>query len=347
MTDKEQHRIKLLMWFLGAILVIVGFWLQLYLTKQAPITHPISQAGIEEEKESHAVPVPELESVSIVFVGDMMFDRYIRQKSEQNQGYDFVLADVKGMLQSANLVVGNLEGPITDFESISRGTEPGVPQNYIFTFAPEIIPTLIANNIKLVNLGNNHILNFGEQGLAQTFSYLNQAGIEHFGHVDSNNDDCKNEMLVKEINGIKLLFVNYNQFITTDFEVLLQAILDQKQETRADVVILYTHWGNEYASQAGAVIQEQAHRFIDSGVDVIIGSHPHVIQQKETYQGKTIYYSLGNFVFDQYFNQEVRQGLVVKMDVEKQISDGDSPQVSFSFAEQEVFLNYDGSVTIR
>jgi len=91
-----------------------------------------------------------------------------------------------------------------------------------------------------------------------------------------------------------------------------------KTEKLADLIIVYPHWGTEYLTSHPDKRQtDLAHQFIDSGADIIIGSHPHVIQPIEIYKEKPIFYSLGNFVFDQYFSKETMQGLMLKLDIVK------------------------------
>ncbi len=294
-----------------------------------------SSASVETENQVIATPQPKIE---ILFVGDMMFDRHIRQKASQAEGYGFIFENVQKKFATADLVVGNLEGPVTDFDSKSVGSAVGSTNNYIFTFSPEITPVLFENNIKVVNLGNNHILNFGQEGLQQTYHHLDEGKIEYFGRVDSQLLDHRDEMLLKELDGVKFLFVNYNQFVSTDIETLLVSIEQLRPEV--DIIVLYTHWGNEYVTQANSTIQNLAYRFIDSGVDVIIGSHPHVVQQSELYKNKMIYYSLGNFIFDQYFSEEVRTGKIVTMSVDPQT-------LEMQFDEMSTFLEMDGSVSVK
>lgn len=241
--------------------------------------------------------------VKLLFVGDIMLDRYIRQVAEK-KGYDFVFGDTYGILKDNDLVIGNLEGPITDNESRSVNSEFESKDNYVFTFNPETAAVLNKHNIKLVNLGNNHILNFGESGLEQTKKYLDEAGVGYFC-----TDDLR--FRIYDLGRNKIAFVCYNQFEKEGVERAEGDIREIKGE--ADVVILYAHWGKEYETKTDARQKDLARKFIDAGADLIIGSHPHVVQEKEVYNGKTIYYSLGNFIFDQYFDPNVAEGLTVEV----------------------------------
>jgi poly-gamma-glutamate synthesis protein (capsule biosynthesis protein) len=162
-------------------------------------------------------------------------------------------------------------------------------------------------------LANNHILNFGWQGLASTKKYLDEAGIEYFGAPNGQRN------IIKEINGVKIGFISYNEFYGHNEEeekLVIEEI--EKIKTETDLVIIFSHWGPEYRLTPTDAVKELAHKFINGGADLIIGSHPHVSEPMEEYNGKRIYYSLGNFVFDQYFDEDVRNGMgvVVKVNLE-------------------------------
>jgi len=280
------------------------------------------------------------EEIKLLFLGDLMFDRSIRQAAAKN-GNDFIFAKITDLLAGHDLVVANLEGPITDNRSVSISSLPGNPNNYIFTFDPSLAIALFNNNIRLVSLGNNHILNFNQAGLDATKQYLSGAGVEYFGEPAGPSSVLPNiKSVVKNIKGVKIAFVNFNQFIgNTASEQAATVEEIKKIKVRANVVIVYTHWGTEYDGEANSAIKNLAHEFIDAGADLVIGSHPHVIQNAEEYQSKKIYYSLGNFVFDQYFSETVRRGLAVILKI-----NGTTKQ--FNFEEKQVYLQTDGQVAL-
>lgn len=248
-------------------------------------------------------------TISILFVGDIMLDRYIRQASEIH-GYTFPFQKIASVLRNNDLVVGNLEGPITDNQSISLDSKIGEKNNYIFTFNPKFAQALADENIKLVNIGNNHIANFGSSGIESTRNYLVQSGVDFFGDPVKSNF----RMAVKNIKALDFAFVNYNQFVPNAAQKALDDI-DRAKDLEADMIIVYVHWGKEFIDQPNQNIKDLAHKFIDAGADLIIGSHPHVIQTKEEYKDKMIYYSLGNFIFDQYFNPNTQRGLAVQVKI--------------------------------
>ncbi len=269
----------------------------------------------------------------ILFVGDLMFDRYIRQAAEEKSN-DFIFEKVSDFLKNFDLVVANLEGPITLNKSISVGTAPASADNYVFTFDPSLAKTLFEKNIRLVDLGNNHILNFGQKGLDSTQKYLSETNISYFGTPNGQ------ESIVKEINGAKIAFVSYNQFADNPLEnqkTALEEIRKDKQE--ANIIVLCAHWGIEYSNNPSQMIKDLAHQFIDAGADLIVGTHPHVIEPLEEYHGKRIYYSLGNFIFDQYFNASVRQGLGVIVKINLQTKE-------LNFSEKKFSLELNGQTSL-
>jgi poly-gamma-glutamate synthesis protein (capsule biosynthesis protein) len=248
--------------------------------------------------------------VKILFVGDIMLDRYVREAvGKYGKGnYDYVFDQIRDKLAGYDLVVGNLEGPITDKSSVSVGTAMDDKINLVFSFDPAVAKSLAGNNIKLVDLGNNHILNQGEDGLIQTKKYLDEAGVRYFGDTGGNEQ----EFLIKNVEGTKIGFVNYNYSVGGSFEKAIKDIEAVKK--KSDIVVVCPHWGTEYkVGDPGQKIRSEAYELIDAGADAIIGGHPHVVQSSEDYKGKKIYYSLGNFIFDQYFQKETMEGLGVEV----------------------------------
>lgn len=276
------------------------------------------------ENPINEVPIVSREkpAIKIIFGGDMMFDRYIRTVMARH-GDEFVLGGVAEVLGDADVVVANLEGPITENPSLSETSIIGEAKNYVFTFPPDTATILKKNHIDIVNIGNNHILNFQTTGVRDTERLLEVAGVGFFGSPLPE----EKRIYIEDVDGTTVAFVNYNQFVYRGKEKAFADIADVRE--RVDVVIMYTHWGVEYAPVQSSV-RELAHQFIDLGVDAIIGSHPHVVQEKEEYHGKTIYYSLGNFIFDQYFSEDTKQGLLVEMTLDpktKELSFRDIPLV--------------------
>ncbi len=251
----------------------------------------------------------EPQTASILFLGDLMLDRYVRTFLEKTP--DLITEKIKRLFYAQDLNVVNLEGPITTQQSVSVGSAAEEKNNFIFTFDPKkSIEFLKENRIKLVSLGNNHTLNFEAEGLAETKSFLSSAEVAYFGNpLDEKNYFSKN------IHGLKIAFVNYNQFSVIKAEKVVEIIREIRKNN--DFVVVYAHWGDEYALVENEKQKKNAHSFVDAGADVIIGSHPHVVQPLEIYKGKIILYSLGNFVFDQYFSEDTRTMLAAMLAIEK------------------------------
>jgi poly-gamma-glutamate synthesis protein (capsule biosynthesis protein) len=276
----------------------------------------------------------EKKETKILFVGDMMFDRYIR-KVGYTQGEDFVFSckDSNGMvlsdfLKDSDLVVGNLEGPITENASVSMFTTPGGDGNFTFTFPTNTAKLLAKDNIKLVSLGNNHIGNFGMEGLDSTKKFLTEAEVGFFGGYGGD------EAIYRiEINGNKISFISFNEFGIEPVESIVSKIKQEKSNKQT--VIVYAHWGDEYVAPPQR-IKNIAKLFADAGADFVIGSHPHVVLSSEKIENTTVYYSLGNFIFDQYWNDEVSTGLVLEFLIE-----GKKP-TDWKIKEHKISIGRDG-----
>jgi hypothetical protein len=273
----------------------------------------------------------EKNQIKLLLVGDLMFDRGIRYYADKNGGNKYIFDKISDELQSNDLVIANLEGPITDNKSISTGTVPESTNNYVFTFDTSVAKTLYDENIGLVDLGNNHIFNFGYAGLASTEQYLDNADVGYFGAPNDKRG------IIKNIKGVRIAFISYNQFSGDEQNTVIDEIKEDK--VKADIIIVFSHWGAEYILTPSDAIKNLAHSFVDAGADLVVGSHPHVIEPMEIYNGKRIYYSLGNFIFDQYFSEYVRNGLGVILKI-------DRTNKQLEFSEEKFYLQDNGQTII-
>ncbi len=274
------------------------------------VLFPVSEhtAHVEED-----MSVEEVSTAKIVFVGDLMFDRYIRRVFDE-KGALFVLGDVRELLQTPDLTVGNLEGPITNAPSVSLGSTVGDTNNMRFTFAPPVASTLASFGIDVVTIGNNHIRDFDITGVESTKRFLSASGIRFVGDPSG----ATREPIVEEINGVKVAFVSYNEFLQGDEDRTLTAIRTAKREG-SDFVVVLPHWGEEYIVEPRADVKERALRMSQAGADLIVGTHSHIIGLQEDIAHTRVYYSLGNFVFDQYWEKSVHCGLVVSATLTKEM----------------------------
>jgi len=239
---------------------------------------------------------------SLIFVGDMMFDRGVEYYSEQNDNIYYPLEKVSDFLKTADITFGNLEGPIVKY-----------PKNFLskslkFAFSTSTLKVLASAGFDILSLANNHTLNMGSTGLIETRNLLRSLDILPVG--DTIN--CSAEFVVEKDD---IVFFAINK--TFGFNCSDEQVIDNLKIVKAKFpnkfLIVSIHWGAEYKLSNSLAQQELAYLLIDNGVDLIIGHHPHVVQNIEEYNGKLIFYSLGNFVFDQHFSKETQQGLVVKL----------------------------------
>jgi len=252
-------------------------------------------------------PHKNVPDTKILLFGDMMLDRGVREQININgQEYPFNL--IKDFISGNDLVVANAEGPFTSFDSLTLG-KINAPLN--FTFDPTILPTIKNLGFTLLGQANNHTLNFGLDGFAQSKASIAEAGLNYFGDP-SNKDGIS---YVEEINGEKIGFVGYNEFSYEGKDNIISTI--QQIRNQVSFLIIYAHWGVEYSSDFSKSQQKTAHDFIDAGADVVVGMHPHVIEPIEFYKNKPIFYSIGNFIFDQK-QDKTTEGLAIKILLNKE-----------------------------
>ena len=254
--------------------------------------------------------VSKFSEASFLFLGDLMLDRDTRTLIRRKNP-DFITEKIQRLFWSQDYNIANLEGSITDSPTVSVGTTPEEKSHFAFTFDPQESGIFLKNNrINLVNIGNNHILNFKLEGLEETKNNLAANGVEYFGNpLEADNYWLKN------IRGLKIALVSYNQFSGIGAETTANLIKNVK--TKSDFVAVYAHWGTEYQLKENESQRKKAHMFVDAGADMVIGSHPHVVEPLEVYKNKIIFYSLGNFVFDQYFSEDTKTLLSVAVTLDQ------------------------------
>jgi len=240
------------------------------------------------------------QDTKILIFGDMMLDRHVREKINKNgAGYPFEL--IKNIIKNNDIVVTNAEGPFTSFESVTIGKRNGP---LTFTFDPIILTTLKNLGFTLLGQANNHTLNFGFEGFNQSKNFITKAGLDYFG-------DPLNKNINPYIYKNKVGLIAYNEFSYQGKNEIISAIKELKKNV--SYLIVYAHWGEEYNQNFTKSQQETAYKFIDAGADSIIGMHPHVIEPIEFYKDKPIFYSLGNFIFDQAITGPTTEGFALQI----------------------------------
>lgn len=243
------------------------------------------------------------ESMHVLFIGDVMLDRNVALHAK-TFGDDSLVSQIESMFTGTDATVANLEGTITTNQSVS------IQDNSIlrFTFDPHFADFLKKIGITAVSLSNNHTFDFGESGYESTKNFLAQSNILSFGSPH-NNDELSTKIV---IHGKNFCLVGYEGFVAPDPTPIATEIT--RIRPACDIVAATMHAGEEYLPGYTSQQQEVAHAFIDAGADVVIGTHPHVVEPIEIYKGKAIFYSLGNFLFDQNFSFATTHGLAVDME---------------------------------
>lgn len=272
---------------------------------------------LEEEKE-------EPTEINMLFLGDIMLGRYVETLSTNNHNYPFEKID-KNIFDNKDIVYCNFEGPITDPH---YHTKDG---STVFSLPEYSVDILKQNNVNLVSLSNNHLQDHGRNGYLNTKKILSENNFDFFGSYFNE----ENLFIKKNINGKDIIFFGVNM-INTPYESNLNKerteTLNELKLVREDnpnaFIIVFPHWGNEYKIRSNKIQQNLAHDLVDVGADLIIGDHPHVIQENEIYNGKIIFYSLGNFIFDQYFSVETQESIAVELKLNYNNKDDFDPKVS-------------------
>lgn len=252
--------------------------------------------------------------LNLLFVGDVMFDRYIRKKiNEYSSPTSFVknfLNNLSEENQKYDYVVANLEGPITENKSKTLNDDGTFGKELLFTFPANSGEILNLLNIKVVSLANNHTDNFYYEGFQSTIKFLDKGNIKYFGNPYNSQKDKLSEIICEK--NICIGYVAYNQFTSQNNpQIIVDEINKLKLDNKTDFVVVFPHFGEEYETISNQTQKSYAKKWIDAGADLVIGAHPHVIQENEIYKDKYIYYSVGNYIFDQWFEENVKNAIAV------------------------------------
>ncbi len=237
--------------------------------------------------------------VSILFTGDVTLANHFQSYVRHNFSYPFARAP---WLKKADIAVINLEGPLTTVNE-------AIAKPYVFKADPEYARMLKMAGVDLADLANNHIFDYGAQGLLQTIEALQKVGIRYVG-AGCNKEEAHRPVIFT-IKGLKIGFLAYygvkaheESHPATDSTAgtALRRLKWIRQDVRAlrprvDFLVVMFHWGFEKESQPRAFQIRFAHRVISYGADLIVGHHPHVLQGVEKYKQGLVVYSLGNFIF--------------------------------------------------
>lgn len=263
-------------------------------------------------------PAPERRA-SFIAVGDIMLSRGVARGIQRHGDPNAPFRGVAELLGSTDFNFANLESPVSGDDSL-------LGKGFNFNTKKADVDGLVRNNFKIVSLANNHALDQEVSGLLFTRSFLSERGIEQVGAGENKEEAWQHRTITA--NGIKIGFLaaSYTAFNDggvaksphiariQDLDHLRIAISRMKTET--DLVIVSMHAGTEYTHQPETGQITFARAAIDAGADAVVGAHPHWIQTIEHYKDKYIFYSLGNFIFDQPW-QGTREGLAVRFSVHR------------------------------
>lgn len=262
----------------------------------------------------------------IIFTGDVMLGRTVMTKSIEKGNWKYPVENISEKISDADITFINLENPVVQ----------NCPEHYSgfkFCSPPESLQALKTLGVDIMTLANNHTLNYGQRGLEETLSYLANNDIKAVG---------TGELEVVEFNDNKFGFLGFD-LVTNNLSDLMTSIISDS-DSKVDFLIVGVHWGAEYQPSGGVMQRDWAKEMVKAGADLIIGHHPHWVQDAECIDKDNlqpvsqinreelltpgsfaeiclansvrVYYSLGNFVFDQMWSEETRRGLAVEITLE-------------------------------
>ncbi|MDY6874837.1 MAG: CapA family protein [Chloroflexota bacterium] len=230
-------------------------------------------------------------TLTLALTGDVMLGRGVAQALDGD--WETAFAEVRPWLAEADLAFANLESPLTTVPQMSDGYDLRAP--------PEAVAALRVAGFDVVSLANNHALDAGEAGLAETVGTLNATGIVGLAGWETG-----------ALGNWEIGFLAFDDSVTPlDVEAAAEAVSAAAEQ--GGVVLVSIHWGGEYQAAPGPRQRAIASALADAGADIIVGHGPHVLQRVEWVGETLVAYSLGNFLFDQPYPADCRQGAILRL----------------------------------
>ena len=254
-------------------------------------------------------PTPEPEVFNLSFIGDITPDTVAYYRGSSVAYQNVVTTDNLGYVFEKTIqYFEDDDFTMANFECALTNETTASDKNFTFRAPPEYAGILTEGSVEFVTLGNNHVLDYGEQGYADTKATLDGVGIGYAG---------RDEYTVYETeSGLKIgVYAVSFPDSTAQIENGIAAL----KEAGAEFIIAALHWGDEGSYQVNATQTAQGHAAIDAGADVVYGSHPHTLQECEEYNGGYIYYSMGNWSFGGNTNPRDKDTIIVKLTVMRDI----------------------------
>jgi poly-gamma-glutamate synthesis protein (capsule biosynthesis protein) len=287
----------------GAAVFLFGLFSGRHFTVENTAGSPFASVMIQAPHETR-----------MVLVGDIMLSRLIGKLMAGTEDYGFIYASTTDAIRAADIAFANLESPLS-----LRGTASG--NKYSFRADPRTVEGLAAAGFDAVSVANNHIWDYGEDAFSDTLSILKKSGITPVGGGDTYDEAHAPRIITR--GETRVAFLAYTNLLPPRLgekeaapavarytDDILKADIVRAKEL-ADVVVVSFHWGDEYQTKHSAEQKRVAHLAIDAGATIVVGHHPHVVQEVEEYGGGYIAYSVGNFVFDQNFSKDTKRGLAL------------------------------------
>lgn len=271
-------------------------------------------------------PAPVYSDITIAFTGDILLADKLNDAYNASGVTGFISQKIADTLSGADITFVNEEFPFSN-----RGT-PEPNKEYTYCVPPERVKIFKDMGVDIVSISNNHILDYGQDALADTFPTLDEYGIDYVG--GGANLDRAKQLITYEVNGKTIGFLAASRvvpneqwyalnesetsgaragvFTTYDSTALCEEIRKAKQI--CDFVIVYAHWGIERQEVAADYQRNLAYNYIDAGADLVIGSHAHVMQGMEFYKDVPIVYGMGNFLFSNYYSRTTVVTCTIKED---------------------------------
>ena len=276
-----------------------------------------SNSSLEDYfKTAQSLSDQNINTVTFTAVGDIMLSREVARKIDKTNDPNLPFRGMESILTSADFNFGNLESPIT------KDSQYIFESQFTFNAPEEFARGLATYNFKVLSLANNHAADQGPEGLKLTKNILEQWGLYSVGSGASRSEAWTEKII--EMHGVRVGFVaatygiNKGGLKNEQFIALLKENTElensiNRLKTNSDYIVVSMHAGTEYTRTPNKAQIDFAHAAIDAGADMVIGAHPHWIQPIEQYNGKYIFYSLGNFIFDQEWSQETKEGLALQI----------------------------------
>lgn len=234
--------------------------------------------------------------LTLLFAGDVMLSRHVDEIIQRQRNQNFPWEKIAARTKAADLFFVNLEAPFSKTGPYDNG-------DMVFAVRPEYVTGLVQAGVDVVSLANNHYRDAGEAGVALTKRLLARQRIQYVlpGHPT-----------VLNIRGAKIGLAGSAYNLGLDAQTLRQDIAKLKKR-EATFIVASMHAGTEYAKTPSKAQRDFAHAAVDAGANLVVGHHPHVTQTTERYRKGFIVYSLGNFIFDQFWSAETMRGAVLEV----------------------------------